>query len=952
MNSIAGKSTGIALLMAAALIAALFAMGVFSAGTVGAHGCLDSNGDGVVNDLDEPLHSDGTDACGTDGDNTNAATALTPNAEHDPAHNGIIRNESVELSDYAPGATGVIMTVKFDVTVPSGDATDRDLTVTIPGSTETEAVFNEFIGLAEDNVSITQNDKDIEDVDAADIEVNAGAGTIILDTDENDTGADEYTAVHPIVVTITGLTNPTKNGPFPVSIAQGASSTTNVADTTVNVIPVNMAAGDVTVPGKVVELNIEANIAVAVRDKIVIDLTDFGVPPSIDKDDVIITDVTEAAVNTVVLIPGSPASVSVSGNKVTLTFGDLNGPDVTDPAGTSIAMDATQSETSHNTVITFLTEAGVALPSKSGTFDIGVETDRRAADNRTAEMTAGELINRVITERTVTVDPDDGKRGTEVTITGKGFSGSRARVMITDSDGDERTINSNVAISGGTFSLTVDTAAKDSEDDDYFGIGDSKINATDNDDESDATDATYSMTPSFTFSPESPAQSTTLTITLKDISGRPTSASFTGPHEANDIDSAAASGDTTMTKWKFTVPEKVAAGENKLTVMVDSKTLTATVNIAVNELTVTPTTVVPRQEISIDGDGFTSDAGDERNDPKNVVPASKSTLSYVTVGGKDAQNSEQPVNNNGNISFNIKVPDDVQPGSRKVQVKDAGGRIGEATITVAEPAITLDPAESLVGSEVTVSGTGFPANDLVLIKYASNTVDTAATSSTGTFEQTITIPSGNDPGAKVDIEAVAQVQVADTKASADAEHKLPDATITLSPAEVTAGGSLTINGASYQGFRQISLIEIGGNTVTPVPAPSTDKWGAFSATVQVPQLTPGRYGVSVRVGEDPGVTATEFLQVVTEVVVVPTATDEVFADLLGSGRLSRVWYLDRANQEWIFYDPRPQFVERGLNELTDLPARPTVVTLIITEGENLEFEGETLYPGTNPIPLN
>ena len=37
MNSIAGKSTGIALLMAAAMLAALFAMGVFSATGVGAH---------------------------------------------------------------------------------------------------------------------------------------------------------------------------------------------------------------------------------------------------------------------------------------------------------------------------------------------------------------------------------------------------------------------------------------------------------------------------------------------------------------------------------------------------------------------------------------------------------------------------------------------------------------------------------------------------------------------------------------------------------------------------------------------------------------------------------------------------------------------------------------------------------------------------------------------------
>ena len=37
MNSIVGKSTGIALLMAAAMLAALFAMGVFSATGVGAH---------------------------------------------------------------------------------------------------------------------------------------------------------------------------------------------------------------------------------------------------------------------------------------------------------------------------------------------------------------------------------------------------------------------------------------------------------------------------------------------------------------------------------------------------------------------------------------------------------------------------------------------------------------------------------------------------------------------------------------------------------------------------------------------------------------------------------------------------------------------------------------------------------------------------------------------------
>ena len=252
-----------------------------------------------------------------------------------------------------------------------------------------------------------------------------------------------------------------------------------------------------------------------------------------------------------------------------------------------------------------------------------------------------------------------------------------------------------------------------------------------------------------------------------------------------------------------------------------------------------------------------------------------------------AQNAKQLVNGAGNISFNIRVPDDVMPGIRKVSVKDEGGRIGEATITVAKPEITLDPTESLVGSEVTVSGTGFPANDLVLIKYANNTVDTAATSSTGTFSQTITVPSGNDPGTKADVEAVAQVQDATTKASAEAKHKLPDATISLSPEDANAGGSLTITGSNYQGFRQISLIEVGGQTVTPVPAPSTDKWGAFSATVQVPQLTPGRYAVLARVGDEPGVSATEFIQVVVvaeevEVVADPSITIDPTSGEAGS----------------------------------------------------------------------
>ena len=72
MNSITGKSTGIALLMAAALLAALFAMGVFSAGSVGAQVEPD---DDQFNSLTVTPDDDDADTTETDEITFDAATA-------------------------------------------------------------------------------------------------------------------------------------------------------------------------------------------------------------------------------------------------------------------------------------------------------------------------------------------------------------------------------------------------------------------------------------------------------------------------------------------------------------------------------------------------------------------------------------------------------------------------------------------------------------------------------------------------------------------------------------------------------------------------------------------------------------------------------------------------------------------------------------------------------------
>ena len=292
------------------------------------------------------------------------------------------------------------------------------------------------------------------------------------------------------------------------------------------------------------------------------------------------------------------------------------------------------------------------------------------------------------------------------------------------------------------------------------------------------------------------------------------------------------------------------------------------------------------------------------------------------------------------------MPDDVATGEVKVMVKDSAGRVGEATITVTKAALTLDPAESLIGSEIMVSGEGFPANDLVIIRYNGETITTANVTSTGTFSKSITVPSrGIATGGSYEVKAESQIN--DKPVNASKTHKTPKPAVSLSSESATAGSSITIDGANFKGFVQVYRVEIGGQNVTTLPAPATDQWGSFSATVQVPQLSPGRYSVKAIVEDADGDSATEFLQVVEEVVVVSTAPADVFAGL--GDRLSRVWYLDRATQEWSFYDPAPEFAD--FNTL-DAVSSGQVVQVIISEGDTIDFQGTTLYAGTNPIALD
>ena len=575
----------------------------------------------------------------------------------------------------------------------------------------------------------------------------------------------------------------------------------------------------------------------------------------------------------------------------------------------------------------------------------------------------------VTVSREITVSPSSGTRGTEVTISGKGFIDGTADIII----GGDYTIKADV--DDGAFTVTVDSAIKNNAGNSVFDgsvsleSGDmddnrvTNITISDADTNEDAPAKTFEIKPSFTFAPESPTPGQDVTINLVDISGEPTSVKFTGAaaivDQVADPDAVPAvsaidrirdsdNDAETLGGWKVQVPGTTRIGNVRVTILHpdyfdddgDMIALTKTITIGTNDLTVTPTTVVPRQTISIDGGGFTV---------RGTVD-----LQEVVIGGKVVSSTSVPmadrelINNNGDISFDVSVPQDVTPGTASVKVTDSGERVGTATITIATAKLTISPAESLRGETITVSGTGFPANDLVLIKYNDATVDTSSTSPTGTFEQEVMVPAGEDinPGGTYTIEAVSQVNSPDVSAQEDHEIRAP--VITLSPDAATPGSNLTISGENFKGFLRVSLIEIGGQNVTPVPAPQTDKWGAFTTSdIQVPQLNLTRHAVKVVVGDEDGSDgdATEFLTLVG--AVVSNAPADVFASL--GDRLVRVWYLDRATQVWSFYDPDPDVA--AFNTLTEVSSGQNV-SIIISAGDNIGFQDKTLYPGTNPIALD
>lgn len=144
------------------------------------------------------------------------------------------------------------------------------------------------------------------------------------------------------------------------------------------------------------------------------------------------------------------------------------------------------------------------------------------------------------------------------------------------------------------------------------------------------------------------------------------------------------------------------------------------------------------------------------------------------------------------------------------------------------PGIKVTPQPASVGSEVTIKGTGFPANkdDIKISFDGKDTTLSISTNNIGSFETTFTIP--NTIAGKHEFNVtVENMSLGDIIASIQIQPN-----ITLDPQHPEVGSEVTMTGS---GFAATSQVSIKFNNIVIADSPKTDQTGNFIHRFKVPE---------------------------------------------------------------------------------------------------------------------
>ena len=131
-----------------------------------------------------------------------------------------------------------------------------------------------------------------------------------------------------------------------------------------------------------------------------------------------------------------------------------------------------------------------------------------------------------------------------------------------------------------------------------------------------------------------------------------------------------------------------------------------------------------------------------------------------------------------------------------------------------------------------------------------------------------------------------------------AAHRVPGASIEVSPTSGPGGTRVTLTGAGFKAFTSLSDVSVGGVPVQENPSnPTVGRDGVLqSTTILIPGLDPGTHTVRATVGEP---TVSVSFTITADGAPLPSTGDQTpaaaFKELIDSGNLLTVYWFDAAS---------------------------------------------------------
>jgi hypothetical protein len=251
-------------------------------------------------------------------------------------------------------------------------------------------------------------------------------------------------------------------------------------------------------------------------------------------------------------------------------------------------------------------------------------------------------------------------------------------------------------------------------------------------------------------------------------------------------------------------------------------TILSTPLLAAPTIALSPASGTVGTTVTVRGENFASFANDQL---------------HIFFGNTEVAGSPIKVPGNGKFTHDFPVPDSAMPGTALVSVRDqSGNQLAKAEFVVPQPHVSLDKGGGVVGTTITLNGSGFRAGETVNFTFSPHPeIDLGSVTATpvGECSYVFTIPVSTGKEHKV---------IATDKAGNTAQATLSVIpTITLDPISGAIGDEVNATGSGF-GYKSRFSIDFEGKSVK---TDKTDENGSFNVSFKVPDLELQTYNVTI-----------------------------------------------------------------------------------------------------------